>query len=105
MASREELHAKLIELFGREEVHYLPPGSGSTKFKMEYPAIKYSKNRITTTHANNSVYSMRDCYEIIVIAKLPDHEVIKKLLELPYCSYDRQYIADNLYHDVLTIYY
>ena len=50
-------------------------------------------------------YSMRDCYELIVIARRPDHPVIKKLLALPYCSYDRHYIADNLNHDVLTIYY
>ena len=105
MASREELQIKLEELLESKEVHYLAPGSGSTKFKMEYPAIKYSKTNITITHANDSAYSMRDRYEIIVIAKLPDHPVIKKLLELPYCSYDRQYKSDNLYHDVLSIYY
>ena len=43
--------------------------------------------------------------KIIVIDKKPDNEVINKLLELPYCSYDRQYVADNLYHDVFTLYY
>lgn len=105
MASREELQIKLEELLESKEVHYLAPGSGSTKFKMGYPAIKYSKSNIDTTYANDSVYSMRDRYEITVIARLPDHPVIKKLLRLPYCSYDRPYIADNLYHDVLTIYY
>ena len=105
MASRENLHNKLIELLGSKEVYYQSPGSGSTKFKMEYPAIKYSKSNIQTRYANNATYSMRDSYEIIVIAKLPDHPVIKKILGLPYCAYDRQYISDNLYHDVFTIFY
>lgn len=105
MASREELQTKLEALLGSKEVHYLAPGSGSTKFKMEYPAIKYSLSTIDKTYANDSAYSMKDRYEIIVIAKLPDHPVIKKLLMLPYCSYVRQYKADNLYHDVLSIYY
>lgn len=105
MASRLDLQIKLEELFEREEVYYQAPGSGTTNFKMEYPAIKYSKAEIATKHANNSTYSMMDCYEVIVIAKLPDHEVIKKILELPYCSYDRQYVSDNLYHDVLRLYY
>lgn len=105
MASREELQIKLEELLERKEVYYQAPGSGSTKFKMEYPAIKYSLSKIDKTYANNIAYSMKNRYELIVIAKLPDHPVIKKLLELPYCSYERQYTADNLYHDVLSIYY
>ena len=44
-------------------------------------------------------------YEIIVIDKLPNNEVIDKILELPYSSFDRHYVSDNLNHDVITIYY
>lgn len=101
MADRVELQSLLEELLGSENVYYRAP-EGS---KMSYPAIKYSKQTIRKDYANNRAYSMRDCYQLIVIAKLPDHPVIKKLLELPYCSYDRNYVADNLNHDVLTIYY
>ena len=72
---------------------------------MQYDAIRYSKKTIDSKYANDRKYSMIDCYEIIVISRLPDNPVIKKLLSLPYCSYDRHYIADNLHHDVLTIYY
>ena len=28
-----------------------------------------------------------------------------ELLKLPYCSYDRSYKAENLNHDVLTLYF
>lgn len=101
MGERIDLHSLLEELLESRNVYYQPPES----IKMQYDAIRYSKKNIDSTYANDHKYSMRDCYELIVITKLPDHPVIKKLLELPYCSYDRHYVADNLNHDVLTIYY
>lgn len=101
MADRLELHSLLQELLGSSNVYYQPPES----IKMEYDAIRYSKKDIMSMHADDSKYVMRDCYELIVISRLPDRPVIKRLLALPYCSYDRHYVADNLNHDVLTIYY
>lgn len=101
MADRLDLQGLLEELLESRNVYYKPPES----IKMQYPAIRYSKKSIQSVYANNSKYLMRDCYELIVISRSPDHPVIKKLLALPYCSYDRPYVADNLYHDVLTIYY
>lgn len=101
MADRLELQSLLEELLGSKNVYYKPPES----IKMQYPAIKYSKKDISSTYANDTKYLMRDCYELIVISRLPDDPVIKKLLALPYCSYDRPYVADNLNHDVLIIYY
>ena len=101
MADRLELHSVLQELLGSSNVYYQPPES----IKMQYDAIRYSKKTIDSKYANDRKYSMTDCYEVTVISRLPDNPVIKKLLSLPYCSYDRHYIADNLHHDVLTIYW
>ena len=101
MADRLELHSVLQELLGSSNVYYQPPES----IKMQYDAIRYSKKTIDSKYANDRKYSMIDCYEVTVISRLPDNPVIKKLLSLPYCSYDRHYVADNLHHDVLTIYY
>ena len=101
MADRLELHSVLQELLGSSNVYYQPPES----IKMQYDAIRYSKKTIDSKYANDRKYSMIDCYEIIVISRLPDNPVIKKLLSLPYCSYDRHYVADNLHHDVLTSYW
>ena len=101
MADRLELHSVLQELLGSSNVYYQPPES----IKMQYDAIRYSKKNIVSKYANDRKYSMMDCYEVVVISRLPDNQVIKKLLSLPYCSYDRHYIADNLHHDVLTIYW
>lgn len=99
MASRKELQSKLEELLGSRNVYYQAPS------KMEYPCIKYSKKKPDTKYANNKVYSRFNCYELIVIDRKPDNKVIEKLLELPYCTYDRYYTKDNLNHDVLTIYF
>ena len=101
MADRLDLQSLLEELMESRNVYYKPPEST----KMQYPAIRYFKKNTQSVYANDSKYLLRDCYELIVISRTPDHPVIKKLLALPYCSYDRPYVADNLYHDVLTIYY
>ena len=101
MASRLELQIKLEELLGSENVYYQPPNGT----RMQYPAIRYSKSKIEGTHADNRMYSAHTRYEIIVIDPNPDNPVIKKLLDLLWCTYDRWYAADGLNHDVLTLYY
>lgn len=100
-SKREELQSKLEELLGSKNVYYQTPAS----VLMKYPAIRYSKRNIDIKYADDIKYSGMTCYEIVVIAKSPDHPVIEKLLELPYCSYDRPYVSDNLNHDSLTLYY
>lgn len=101
MARRLELQSKLEELLGSRNVYYQPPES----IKMEYPAIKYSKSNIHSDYADNKAYNLRSCYEIIVIDRKPDNPVIEELMALPYCSFNRHYAAENLNHDVLTLYY
>lgn len=100
MASRIELQTLLEQLLGSREVYYQAPGND-----MSYPAIKYSKADMQTTYANDKKYSNMTRYEIIVIDRLPDNPVIEKIMELDYSSFDRHYKADNLNHDVLTLYW
>lgn len=101
MAKRQQLQSKLEELLGSKNVYYQPPAS----VQMAYPAIKYSKSKIDSTFANNKKYLNKTRYEITVIDRLPDNPVIEKILELPYSEHDRSYPADNLNHDVITLYY
>lgn len=101
MSTRLELHELLCTIFGSRQVYYQPPES----IKMEYPAIVYSKSDIESRFANNAAYSFSYRYEIIVVDKTPDNPVIEKLLQLPYCSFDRHYKSNNLNHDVFTLYY
>lgn len=102
MATRQEqLQSELEELLGSKNVYYQPPESK----KMVYPAIRYSMKDIKSTYANNIMYSRMNCYELVVIDRLPDNEVIDKLLQIPYCTFNRHYVADNLNHDVFILYY
>lgn len=101
MASRLKLQTKLEEMLGSRQVYYQPPES----IKMEYPAIVYSKSKIQSTFANDTVYSKKTRYDVTVIDRRPDNPIIEKLMELPYCSYDRMFKSDNLNHDTLTLYY
>lgn len=101
MSNRTNLQADLERILGSRNVYYQPPES----VKINYPAIIYSCSDIDVRHANDKTYMMTRRYEIIVIDKKPDNSVIDTLLQLPLCSYDRHYVSDNLYHDVLTLYY
>lgn len=100
-SKRLEFHNILKDLFGSEHIYYQPPEN----IKMEYPCIRYSKDTIDSKYANNKSYLLKDAYQVIVIDKKPDNDVIKKLLELPLSSYVRHYSSDNLNHDVIKIYY
>lgn len=101
MASRLELQSKFEDVLGSQNVYFQPPSS----VRMHYPAIVYSRKDIEGRFANDKIYRKLPCYEAILIDKNPDSEFIDKILDLPYCSFDRHYEADNLNHDVFTIFY
>lgn len=101
MGSRLELQAKLEETLGSKNVYYQPPAT----LKLTYPAIVYSMSGMRREHADNKQYMKMTRYEITVIDKRPFNPAIDKILNFPYSDYDRPYKADNLYHDVLSLYF
>lgn len=101
MANRVDLQNLLEELLGSKNIYYNPP----TTLKMNYPAIRYNLSTIQSTHANDRKYSNQKRYDLIVICKESDPEVVDKLLELPYCSFNTHYKSDNLNHYSLTLYW
>lgn len=101
MATRVDLQNTLEELLGSRNVYYQPPES----LKMNYPAIVYARKTIDNSYANNSVYKQNYAYEITVIDKNPDSEIVNKISKLPTCRFDRHFKSDNLNHDVFTLYY
>ena len=101
MRSRTSLHSMLVEAFGSNRVYYQTPEN----FKMEYPALRYSKSDIISRNADDIKYSAYTRYEIIIIDKKPDNISLNKILSMPLSSYDRHYVSDGLHHDVITLYY
>lgn len=98
---REELQTILEEALGSKEVYYQPPAN----VHMSYPAIVYSRYNLWTNHADNCKYLTHVAYNVIVIDRDPDSEVVKRVAQLPFCQYGRHYTADNLNHDSFTLYF
>lgn len=101
MSSRTSLQTMLEYLIGNRNVYFDPPSS----VKMKYDAIRYHRKGIDNEHANDSVYNQRCRYELVAIYEDPDSELPLKLSKLPMCRHERHYKADNLNHDVFTLYY
>lgn len=101
MNKRLELHELLCRVLGSRNVYFQPPES----VKMKYPAIVYSRNRIENTSADNVVYKQDLSYKITVIDPDPDSEIVERVSRIPNIVYDRPYTANNLNHDVFTLFY
>lgn len=102
MPSRLDLHEKLCEILGTKFVYYNPPET----VRLQYPCIVYSKSKPSVIKANNKNYKMNNQYLLTVISSEPDCEIADTLVNnFDYCSIDRNFVSDNLYHDILTLYY
>lgn len=98
---RLELHEILCDLLGTRNVYFQPPES----VRMKYPAIVYARDDIQKTHANDGTYLTKLRFSVTAIDSDPDSIVTERLLELPLCRFNRQYLSDNLYHNVFELYY
>ena len=101
MDRRMELHQKLKNILGSNKVYFQPPPS----VKMTYPCIVYERSAIHTINADNLNYLNRVRYTITLITDSPESAFVKKILEMPMCSYDRFFTSDGLNHDVFSLYY
>lgn len=101
MERRLKLQSKLEELLGSRNVYFQPPST----VNMQYDAIRYSEGVPDDRFANDKRYSSMSCYDVIVISRLPNPDVVKKILELPYTSKGKPYTADNLNHYPIKLYY
>lgn len=101
MGDRLNLDAIFEELLGSNEVYFQPPAS----VKMQYPAIVYRRYNIDNAHADDGVYKQSLEYEVIVIDRDPDSEIVMKVSRLPRCRHERHYTADGLNHDAFKLIY
>lgn len=101
MKTRLDLQTLLETILGTRNVYFQPPSS----IKLEYPAIIYSRKDIDNVYADNGVYKQATFYEITVVDKNPDSEIVKNVSRIPTCRFDRHFKSDNLNHDVFTLYF
>jgi hypothetical protein len=72
---------------------------------MKYPAIVYAREATETTHADNAPYTHTRRYQVTVISRNPDTDIIEKVGALPMCSHTRFFARNGLNHDVFTLYF
>ena len=102
MASRLELQQELEDVLGSRNVYFQPPES----VKMKYDAIVYSLSNMRLDYADDLSYKRHKQYDILVISRNGDNQIADHLLDhFKWIRFDRRYVADNLYHDALSLYY
>jgi hypothetical protein len=101
MASRLELHEKLVSVLGTRYVYFQPPES----IKMKYPAIVYERSGIPNKFANNDVYLQAIRYKVTVVDSDPDSEIVERMSKFKTARFEKHYVSDGLNHDTFTIYY
>lgn len=101
MASRLELHQKLVSILGSNYVYFQAP----TNRILHYPCIKYSEDRRDFRYADNTKFLKNKAYTVTIIDEDPESEIPDLLEQLPYCSHNRTYSAEGLYHFVYRLFY
>lgn len=102
MDSRIELQKKLESVLGSRNVYFQPPES----IKIKYPAIVYNLGGMRINKADNIPYLKGRYYTVTLLHTDPDNGVIDDIINaFEYCSFDRYYVMENLYHYVFEIYY
>lgn len=99
MGSRLELQT-LLESF-TEHVYFQQP----INTQMEYPCILYARDGNDEKRADNRLYAHTKRYQVTVIDRIPDSELPDQVAEISFCSMDRSFVADGLYHYVFTLFF
>lgn len=100
--SRLQLSEILNKIMGvTKRVYFQPPSNA----KMSYPCIIYKLDDIDTKFADNNPYSLTKKYVVMAVTKDPDSDLPMKIAQLPMCTMNRAYPADNLYHYVFDLYF
>lgn len=101
MRTRQSLHKELCEVLGSWNCYYSPPST------MKYPCIKYEEEPSLIEYADNIRYKRTRCWMITIIDTEQDSLIPFRLEEhFPkYCTRERSYASDGLYHFVYQLYY
>lgn len=99
MGSRLQLHQVLSSLV--DNVYFQPP----TNTKLIYPCIVYKRDFADTKFADGIPYAKKLRYMITIIDTDPDSEIPAKVASMPMSLFNRFFTADNLNHDVYSVYF
>lgn len=99
MAPRLQLQS-LLETFV-ENVYFQPPEN----ITLKYPCIIYKRDYANSMFADDIPYNYTLRYSIMVIDRDPDSVIPSKVAAMPMSLFNRFFTAENLNHDVFSVYY
>lgn len=99
MAHRLELQALLESITGN--VYFQPPAT----LQMQYPAIVYARDGEDAKFADNSKYRRTVLYQVTVIDRNPDSDLVEKVSALPLCAFATHFATQGLNHDVFRLFF
>lgn len=91
----------VLDTMGAAKVYGQGPGNTT----LVYPCIMYEENLEKKDYADNVPYNITDRYLVTVIESDPDRPVAKAVRQLPLCTFNRRFEADNLIHTVYNVYF
>ena len=99
--TRVTLDAILRATLGSSYVYFDPPES----FKLKYPCIVYSESGTAERFADDSPYNRMKRYMLLYITRDADDPMADKIDDLRYCSLNRSYRSEGLYHYSYDLFY
>ena len=91
---------KAVEKTGeRYKVYYNPVANT----KLEYPCIIYRRKGIHQRHADDIQYHTHTSYQLTIIDKRVESPVVDALLENQYCTYNNEFVSENMNHTIMTL--
>ena len=103
MRTWSQLQEILQRIMGpNHKVYYQP----AENLKLSYPCIVYERSNALSQYADNVPYHKTKRYAITLISKTADNDqYVDQLLDLPMCTFDREFKTNGLVHSVFNIYF
>lgn len=98
---RSQLQTLLEDLLESDNVYFQPPAT----VKMAYPCIVYQRDGSESRFADNDPYKIVKRYQVTVIDRDPDSEIVDKVSKLRLCVHSSFFTVDNLNHDIFILYF
>ena len=96
---RLALHELLLTFV--PNVYHQPPST----ITLKYPCIVYKVDDRKVIHANGRPYLGTKKYLVTVMDKDPDTLIYESILELPYCGFEKHFVANNVNHYVCLLHW
>ena len=103
MRTWSQLQEILQEIMGpNNKVYFQPPEN----LKLTYPCIVYARSNALTSYADNNPYHKTKRYAVTLMCRTADNDqYLDQLLDLPMCTFDREFTIDGIVHSVFNIYF